>query len=248
MRAVLLKQMALPGEMEPTTGNPYVLSQGLTSILSNPHNLCFGNAAFRCWCWAGAFTDELTLAWGSTHSAARHFLSSNEPQILTELEGLSHVWRHFEPGHQDADCPMSPVLPPWCLASCQMVLSCLPGASTGHLWEYSGSKFFGGRFFHVHANGRLEEREQVPLNLLFPPDMQQPSLEDLINLWSNEDQGQYLYGTPEALILHIQRFQQVEGSWTKNEQPVDIPITEDGIHVHMATYKVISLILRQGQA
>ena len=230
MQAVLLKQLALPGEMEPMTGNPYVLSQGLTSILSNPHNLCFGNAAFRCWCWAGAFADELTLAWGSTHSAARHFLSSNEPQILTELEGLSHVWRHFEPGHQDD-----------------------VGLFTGHLWEYSGSKFFGGRFYHLHSNGRLEEREQVPLNLLFPPDMQQPSLEDLINFWSNEDQGQYMYGTPEALILHIQRFQQVEGSWIKHEHPVDIPVTvrlpysDDGIHVHMATYKVISLILHQGQ-
>ena len=51
----------------------------------------------------------------------------------------------------------------------------------------------------------------------------------------------------------FRRFQQVEGSWTKHEQPVDIPIrvrfpySEDGIHVHMATYKVISLILHQGQ-
>ena len=133
MQSVLLKQMALPGEMEPLTGNPYVLSQGLTSILSNPHNLCFGNAAFRCWRWAGAFADELTLARGSTHSAARQFLSSNEPQILTELDGLAHVWRHFEPGHQDD-----------------------AGLFTGHLWEYSGSKFFGGRFFHVHSNGRSE--------------------------------------------------------------------------------------------
>lgn len=106
---------------------------------------------------------------------------------------VSHIWRHFEPErHNDVV------------------------HFTGHLWEYSGSKFFGGRFF-----GRLEEREQVPLNILFPQTPRHPNLEDLITAWSNEDNGQYLYGTPDALILHLQRFQQVDNEWTKHEQSVD---------------------------
>ena len=230
MQSLLLRQMALPGDLEPGFGNLYVISQGLTSMLTNPHNLCYGNAPFRCRCWAGAFAEDLSVAWGDSHPAARQFLASNEPQTLTGLEGMDHVWKHFEPGCQDD-----------------------VGHFLGRLWSFSGSNFFGGRFCHIHENGRLEDREQVPLNLLFPLDLTRPTLEDLVTYWSNEGKGQYLYGTPGALVLHLQRFQQAGDSRTKHEQPVEIPVrvripfSEDGIHVHKASYKVISLILHKGQ-
>lgn len=66
---------------------------------------------------------------------------------------MDTIWRHFEHGKQDD-----------------------VGHFTGHLWAHSESTFFGGKFFHVHGNGRLEEREQVPLNILFPNDLSHPNL------------------------------------------------------------------------
>ena len=204
-QSLLLRQMALPGDMEPGYGNLYVISQGLTSILTNPHNLRYGNAPFRCWCWAGAFAGELWVAWGDSHPAARQFLASNEPQTLTGLEGMDHVWKHFEPGCQD-----------------------VPGQALVLFWV----QLFRGSLLS---------------------DMTRPTLEDLVTYWSNEGKGQYLYGTPGALVLHLQRFQHAGESWTKHEQPVAIPVrvripfSEDGSHVHMAAHKVISLILHKGQ-
>ena len=105
----------------------------------------------------------LVLGRGAEDLSVGQFLASKEPQTLTGLEGLDHFWKHFEPGCQDD-----------------------VGHFMGRLWAFSGSSFFGGRFFHVHETGRLEEREQVSLNLLFPQEQTHPTLEDLVTFWSNE--------------------------------------------------------------
>ena len=67
MQNLVHKHLSVSGEAEHSVANIFVVSQCLTSILKNPKNQCFGNAPWRCWCWAGAFAEEATRAWGRTH-------------------------------------------------------------------------------------------------------------------------------------------------------------------------------------
>ena len=230
MENTLHKLLAVQGDVPHLATNVYVVAQALTSILSNPHNMCFANAVLRCWSWAGAHAEDQSIAWGRTHAAVREFLGAGEPSLLSNLDQMHHILQHFPAGTQ-ADV----------------------GDFAGLLWNFADSTFFGGKFFHVHPDGRLEDREQVPLNLLFPPGDSAISLDELVNQWADEEGGQYLYGAPDGLILHLQRSALVQGCWTKHDRPLDfstsvnIPFSEDGIHVHMATYRIVSLVLHQGE-
>ena len=77
----------------------------------------------------------LVLGRGAEDLSVGQFLASKEPQTLTGLEGMDHFWKHFEPGCQDD-----------------------VGHFMGRLWAFSGSSFFGGRFFHVHETGRARRK------------------------------------------------------------------------------------------
>ena len=230
MENTLHKILAVQGDVPHLATNVYVVAQALTSILRNPQNMCFGNSVFRCWSWAGAHAEDQSIAWGRTHDAVRQFLSADQPSLLHELTQMHHVLQHFQAGRQ-ADI----------------------GDFAGHLWSFSESTFFGGKFFHVHADGRLEDREQIPLNLLFPDGEHPLTLDEVVNSWANEDGGQYLYGTPDGLIVHLQRSALLQGQWTKLNRAlefgtsINIPFSDDGIHVHQATYRIVSMILHQGQ-
>lgn len=207
--------------------NVFIISQVLTSILRNPDgfNLCFGNAPFRSWCWAAAFAEDAYLAWGQTQEAARQFLSSPDPQWLPMLKHMDQVWAHFDQGSQ-ADA----------------------SDFLGYLWEYANTNFYGSKFFHWTLSGHLEEREQMPLNILFPAGDHPVTLDELIN---NEEGGQYLYGAPDALVLQLQRFQLLDGMWTKHNRELDllteinIPFSEDGNHIRQAVYRIVSLVSGQ---
>ena len=222
---VLHKHLSVQGEHTSLPANAYVIAQALTSILTNPKNMCFGNSAFRCWSWSGAHAEDQSMAWGRTHTAVRQFLSDSHPASLQGLAQMNQVCQQFQEGSQ-ADV----------------------GDFVGHLWHFARGTFFGGKFFHVHQNGRKEEREQVPLNMIFPPGHGILTLDEIVNQWADEDGGQFLYGAPGAL-----RSVQVEGRWTKHDREleiptnINIPFTEDGSHVHMANFKVVSMILHLGQ-
>ena len=89
--------------------------------------------------------------------------------------------------------------------------------------------------------------------MVFPPGESSLSLDEVVNQWAEEEGGQYLYGAPGGLILHLQRSVMIDGLWTKHARELDvptnvnIPFPEDGVHVHMANYKVASVILHLGQ-
>ena len=222
---VLHKHLSVQGEHTSLPTNAYVIAQALTSILTK--NMCFGNSAFRCWSWSGAHAEDQSMAWGRTHTAVRQFLSDSHPASLQGLDQMNQVCQHFQEGTQ-ADV----------------------GDFVGHLWHFARGTFFGGKFLHVHQNGSMEEREQVPLNMIFPPGQGILTLDEIVNQWADEDGGQFLYGAPGALILHLQRSVQVEGVWTKHDRELEIlniPFTEDGSHFHMANFKVVSMILHLGQ-
>ena len=85
MQNLIQRHLSVPGEVEHTVANIFVISQCLTSILQNPRNMCYGNAPWRCWCWTGAFADDVTQAWGKSIQAVRQFLSDSEPHLLTGL-------------------------------------------------------------------------------------------------------------------------------------------------------------------
>ena len=70
MENVLHKIQAVQGAQPTLPTNVYVIGQALTSRLTNPGNLCYGNSAFRCWSWAGAHAEDQILAWGRTHPLA----------------------------------------------------------------------------------------------------------------------------------------------------------------------------------
>lgn len=169
-------------------------------------------------------------AWGRTHTAVRQFLSDSRPTSLQGLDQMQYICQNFQEGSQ-ADV----------------------GDFVGYLWCFARGTFFGGKFFHVHLNGRQEEREQAPLNMVFPPGDGVLTLDEIVNQWADEEGGQFLYGAPGALILHLQRSVLVDGVWTKHSREleiptnVNIPFSEDAVHVHMTNYKVVSLILRLGQ-
>ena len=230
METVLHKLLALQGDLPHLPINVYVIGQALTSRLLNSQNLCFGNSAFRCWSWAGAHAEDPSIAWGRTHQVVRTFLEENEPISLRDLSPLEPLWHHFQQGQQ-ADV----------------------GDFVGHLANLANGTFIGGKFYHVTTEGRLDEREQIPLNMICPGGDSPISLDDIVNLWAEEEGGQYLYGTPGGLIIHIQRSLLVEGQWTKHNRPLDlsttitIPFSEDGINVHSATYRIVSMILHKGQ-
>ena len=121
------------------------------------------------------------------------------------------------------------------------------------LWSFAGSTFFEGRFFHRSTRGHLEERDQFPLNLIFPDDPAFATLDDLINNWADEGNGQYLYGSPGGLVLNLQRSTHHQGQWTKHHREVEIPtrinipFSEDGINVHYASYQIVAMVLHQGE-
>lgn len=57
------------------------------------------------------------------------------------------------------------------------------GDFVGYLWSYAKGTLFGGKCFHIHPNGRLEKREQVPLNMVFAPGDAVMTLDEIINHW-----------------------------------------------------------------
>lgn len=158
------------------------------------------SAAFRCWSWLSSFVTEPTMIWGRLHQAFRNFLSSSQPTLLTNIPELDDVWSHVDETAQED-----------------------VGEFVGHLWTTANPQGIGGKFFHKRHNGVLEEREQVPINLIFPSGHTRAHWEDLINLWGDEAEGQYLYGTPSTIILHIQRFEQHQQGWTKHHRRLSVP-------------------------
>lgn len=112
--------------------------------------------------------------WGPLASSFRTFLSTSKPLLLTDIPELADVWSHFDDSTQED-----------------------VGEFVGHLWCMANPPVIGGKFFHQRRNGILEEREQVPINLIFPPGQVRASLEEIVNLWANEDE-----------VLHLQRFEQ----------------------------------------
>ena len=230
MQNLAHKHLQVPGEVEHSMANIFVISQCLTSILHNPKNKCFGNAPWRCWCWAGGFAEDAALAWGRSHRAVRQYLSDSVPQLLEGLHDMHQVWAPFKADDQ-AD-------------AADFLRS---------LWSFAGSTFFEGRFFHRSTRGQLEEREQFPLNLLFPDDPAFATLDDLINHWADEGNGQYLHGSPGGLVLNLQRSTHHQGQWTKHHREVEIPtrlnipFSEDGINVHYASYQIVAMVLHQGE-
>ena len=145
MQNLAHKHLSVPGEAEHSVANIFVISQCLTSILKDFKNLSFGNAPWRCWCWAGAFAEEAAQAWGRTHQAVRQYLPDSDPQILAGLRDMQHVCPHFE---DEAQADAADFL--------------------HSLWTFAAGTFFEGRFLHRSVKGHLEEREQFPLNLIFP--------------------------------------------------------------------------------
>lgn len=110
----------------------------------------------------------------------------------------------------------------------------------------------GSKFFHIRSNGILEERGQVPIYVIFPPEEHKATLETLINQWSDDEQGQFLYGKPDCLVLHLQLFKLHEQQWTKHHRPLEvpanviIPYSNDGIVVAKARYRIVAMVLHQG--
>ena len=116
-----------------------------TCAMGTPHG-----APWKCWCWTGAFADDVAQAWGKSLQAARQFLSDSEPQLLTGLHDMMHIWSQFDQEEQ-ADAV----------------------AFLHSLWSFSGSTFFACRFFHRSERGHTEERERereraVPSQPHFP--------------------------------------------------------------------------------
>ncbi|CAK9031066.1 unnamed protein product, partial [Durusdinium trenchii] len=120
MENTLHKLLAVQGDVPHLATNVYVVAQALTSILSNPHNMCFANAVLRCWSWAGAHAEDQSIAWGRTHAAIREFLGAGEPSLLRNLDQMHHILQHFPEGTQ-ADV----------------------GDFAGLLWNFADSTFFG---------------------------------------------------------------------------------------------------------
>ena len=62
-----------------------------------------------------------------------------------------------------------------------------------------------------------------------------------------------MYGAPDCLILHIQRFQRLENEWTKHHRQVEVPpvitvpYSNDGVSVSKAGYRTVAMILHHGE-
>ena len=224
------RQLGLQGDLPHIRGNTGLIAQNLTSISSNSSNLCFSNAAFRCWAWVSSFVADPSMMWGRLHQAFRTFLGSSQSTSLTEIPEMHDIWTHFDHAVQ-ADV----------------------GDFVGHMWSIAKPIAIGSKFFHVRSNGILEEREQVPLNILFPPGANKIDLQTLLNSWADEAKGQYLYGQPDCLVLHLQRFELVQQQWAKHHRELHIPTevflpySNDGIAVAKAYYRVLAMVLHQGE-
>ena len=225
MQNLIQRHPSVPGETEHSVANIFIVSQCLTSILKNNKNMCYANAPWRCCCWAGAYAEDTTQAWGRTQQAARQFLSDSEPQLLSGLHDMPHIWSQFG---QDDQADAADFL--------------------RALWTFSGSTFFAGRFFHRSDRGHTEERDQFPLNIIFPDRQAPMALDTLINNWADEGNGQFLYGSPSGVVLNLQRSAFQNGTWTKHHRElelqtrVNLPFSEDGHNVHYATYQVVRLV------
>ena len=230
MERLVYKHQGLQGDPPLIQANSGLIAQNLTSIAANDGNLCFGNSVFRCWSWLSCFTMEPTRTWGRLHQAFRAFLSSSRPCLLTQIHELMDVWAHFE-DEQQADV----------------------GDFVGHLYTTAAPQNIGGKFFHLKSNGVLEEREQVPINLICPPGETTISLDELVNQWAKEEEGQHLYGAPDCLIFHIQRFQCQENMWTKHHRQLEVPtvitvpFSNDGVSISKAGYRTVAMILHHGE-
>ena len=167
----------------------------------------------------------MVQAWGRTHPAVRDFLAGSEPQSLPDLPDMAHIWPHFGPADQ-AD-------------AADFLQSIGPSRVAPTLL---GDSFIAAK----------EATPKKGKNILFPDGTGEISLDTLINNWADEGRGQFLYGSPGGLVLNLQRSTLVDGTWTKHHRELDlptrlnIPFSEDGEHVHYATYQVVGLVLHQG--
>ena len=70
------------------------------------------------------------------------------------------------------------------------------------------------------------------------------ALDTLINQWADEGNDQFLYGSPNGVVLTLQRSALQEGTWTKHHREFDfnthvnIPFSEDGHNVHYASTSI----------
>ena len=94
MENVLHKLLAVQGDHTHLPTNVYVIAQALTSRLTNPKNLCFGNSAFRCTLELGRSTC------GRSGSGMGPRTGSSAPISVGHTTSL-RIWRDFQEGHQD---------------------------------------------------------------------------------------------------------------------------------------------------
>lgn len=182
------------------------------------------------WCWAGAFAEDTSLAWGRSHQAVRQFLSDAEPQLLTGLAHMKEVSARFELGKR----------------------------TPRTLWVSYGNSpkaFLGGSASTETSAGTLrsETRFRSTSSSRKETSDQPLTLDELINGWADEANGQFLYGAPDGVILQLQHFQMVEGTWTKRSTELDLstdvnlPFSEDGINVDMASKWALPINTDDGQ-
>ena len=121
--------------------------------------------------------------------------------------------------------------------------------TTSRCWGLCGSSLHHSS----SSKHRRQEREQVPINLICPPLEAKVTLDELVNQWANEEEGQYLYGAPDCLIFHIQRFQCQENMWTKHHRQLEVPTVitvpfcNDGVSISKAGYRTVAMILHHGK-
>ena len=84
----------------------------------------------------------------------------------------------------------------------------------------------------------------MPFNIIFPDGDSTMALDTLINQWADEGNDQFLYGSPNGVVLTLQRSALQEGTWTKHHREFDfnthvnIPFSEDGHNVHYASTSI----------
>ena len=208
-----------------------LLAQNLSMVLKNPNNRCFANTILRLWAWLPVLDPTgAKRCWGQTTEAMEEMLQTDGTVDLENIEGLEVFWG-WHPLHEQAD-------------AADFVHS---------LWSVSQTQWLAGRTWKVTRYGALEEKNSVPIDVRYYADEGPQSLEQLINTWADEDDGQYLLAGQNAIILQIGRVHKEEGTWTKHHLPLDVepvvifPSSSDGVRIYKEAYRVMGLILHLGE-
>ena len=243
LKHILRMRLALQGSIQLTRPVPKVarmppnnelLAANLTLVIRNRGNRCFANSVLRLWCWMGAHHENPGEFWGASTNLCLQLLQQDDIADIFWASEIQPVLEKLENPQAQHDAS-------------EFLVHCW------EFWKQTGLQ--GG--WHSYFGGRWHGFETLPLFVRMPQDAgEDVTLEQLLDDWANEANGQCLGAEVEHIVFHIGRYFHCSKAraWVKHHHKLQIPSTfqcaqrSSTGHGGKGTFVLRGVIAHQGES